>query len=74
VAFSRSGTAEQPGCIVIMSNGDQGEKSVAMGEGFAGKTWRDYLGHREETLTADEQGTVVVRCNSGSVSVWVLAE
>ncbi|MDU5837124.1 MAG: alpha-amylase, partial [Pantoea sp.] len=55
-------------------NGEEGEKSVAMGEGFAGKAWRDYLNHRDEILTADEQGTVVVRCNGGSVSVWVLAE
>ncbi|WP_159226506.1 alpha-amylase [Pantoea sp. 18059] len=74
VAFSRSGTETQPGCVVIMSNGDAGEKSVPMGEGFAGKVWRDHLGNREETITADEHGTAVFVCNGGSVSVWVVAE
>jgi len=60
--------------VVIMSSGDAGEKSVPMGEGFAGKVWRDHLGNREETLTADEHGTTVFVCNGGSVSVWVVAE
>ncbi|MCZ4058143.1 alpha-amylase [Pantoea sp. LMR881] len=74
VAFSRSGTEEHPGCVVIMSNGDEGEKTVGMGDGYAGKSWRDYLGHREEIITADEDGNAVFICNGGSVSVWVLAE
>lgn len=74
IAFSRSGTETQPGCIVILSNGDEGEKTVAMGAGYAGKQWRDMLGHRDETLTADKAGNMQVRCNGGSVSVWVLAE
>ncbi|WP_312241805.1 alpha-amylase [Pantoea sp.] len=74
IAFSRGGTDEHPGCVVIMSNGDDGEKQVEMGEGFAGKSWRDYLGHREETITCDENGSAQFYCNGGSVSVWVLVE
>lgn len=74
IAFSRSGTDEHPGCVVIMSNGDEGEKQVEMGEGFAGKSWRDYLGNREEMITCDENGSALFHCNAGSVSVWVLAE
>lgn len=72
VAFSRSGTEEHPGCVVIMSNGDEGEKTVAMGAGYAGKSWSDYLGHRLETVTTDEEGNAVFLCNGGSVSVWVV--
>ena len=72
VAFSRSGTAENPGCVVIMSNGDAGEKHISMGEGYAGKVWRDYLGHKSETLTADDNGSALFSCNGGSVSVWVV--
>lgn len=74
IAFSRSGTDEHPGCVVVMSNGDDGEKQVEMGEGFAGKSWRDYLGNREDIITCDENGSGLFHCNAGSVSVWVLAE
>ncbi|MGE9549819.1 alpha-amylase [Erwinia amylovora] len=74
VAFSRSGTEEQPGCVVIMSNGEEGEKSLLLGTDLAGRNWRDYLGHREETVTTDEEGKALFRCNAGSVSVWVLAD
>ncbi|NIF20374.1 alpha-amylase [Candidatus Pantoea multigeneris] len=74
VAFSRSGTEEHPGCVVVMSNGEAGEKTITLGEGFAGKQWRDYLGHREETVTLDEAGVAAFYCNAGSVSVWVLSE
>ncbi|PZD58400.1 alpha-amylase, partial [Pantoea ananatis] len=72
VAFSRSGTAEKPGCVVIMSNGEAGEKHIAMGEGYAGKVWRDYLGHKSETITTDDDGSALFSCNGGSVSVWVV--
>lgn len=72
VAFSRSGTAEKPGCVVIMSNGEAGEKHIAMGEGYAGKVWRDYLGHKSETITTDDNGSALFSCNGGSVSVWVV--
>ncbi|WP_017347062.1 alpha-amylase [Pantoea sp. A4] len=74
VAFSRSGTEEHPGCVVVMSNGEAGEKTITLGEGFAGKQWRDYLGHREEMITLDEAGVAAFYCNAGSVSVWVLSE
>jgi len=72
VAFSRSGTEEQPGCVVIMSNGEQGEKTVALGENFAHSQWRDYLGHREEIVSCDDQGNGQFFCNGGSLSVWVV--
>lgn len=72
VAFSRSGTEEQPGCVVIMSNGEQGEKTVALGENFAHSQWRDYLGHREEIVSCDDQGNGQFLCNGGSLSVWVV--
>ncbi|ROR14613.1 alpha-amylase [Erwinia sp. JUb26] len=72
IAFARSGTEELPGCVVVMSNGDEGEKVLELGENFAGKVWSDYLGHREEQVESDENGVATFRCNPGSVSVWVL--
>ncbi|PLR48293.1 alpha-amylase [Chimaeribacter arupi] len=74
IAFTRSGTDDLPGCVVVLSNGAEGEKSVALGVGLANKQWRDYLGKREERITTDEEGNGVFTCNGGSVSVWVLEE
>lgn len=74
VAFARSGTEEHSGCVVIMSNGEEGEKTLPLGAELAGKNWRDYLEHREEIVTTDEEGNATFRCNAGSVSVWVIAD
>jgi alpha-amylase len=30
IAFRRSGTEDEPGCVVIMSNGDYGEKMLKL--------------------------------------------
>ena len=74
IAFSRSGTDEYPGCVVVMSNGDDGEKTIHLGENYGNKTWRDFLGNRQESVVTDENGEATFFCNGGSVSVWVIEE
>jgi hypothetical protein len=37
IAFSRSGTEDDPGCVVVMSNGDDGEKVICLGKTTATK-------------------------------------
>ncbi|HKN03701.1 MAG TPA: alpha-amylase [Buttiauxella sp.] len=74
IAFSRSGTDEHPGCVVVLSNGDAGEKTITLGDNYGGKKWRDYLGNREEIVTTDANGHATFTCNGGSVSVWVMEE
>ncbi|WP_347253028.1 alpha-amylase [Leminorella grimontii] len=71
IAFTRSGTEDKPGCVVVMSNGDDGEKTIPMGEHFSGKSWYDLLGHRQEKVICDGEGKGVFTCNDASVSVWV---
>ncbi|GKX54325.1 cytoplasmic alpha-amylase [Leminorella grimontii] len=71
IAFTRSGTEDKPGCVVVMSNGDDGEKTIPMGEHFSGKSWYDLLGHRQEKVICDGEGKGVFTCNGASVSVWV---
>lgn len=39
-----------------MSNGDDGEKVICLGENYGNKTWRDFLGNREETVTTAADG------------------
>lgn len=74
IAFSRSGTEDDPGCVVVMSNGDDGEKTLHLGDNYGQKTWRDFLGNREETVTTNEQGEGTFTCQGGSVSVWVIVD
>ena len=74
IAFIRHGTDEQPGCIVIVANGAEAEKTVDLGPDHAGAGFRDFLTHCEEELFADDQGRVTIRVNGGSVSVWVRSD
>ena len=74
IAFSRSGTQDDPGCVVVMSNGDDGEKALVLGENYGNKIWRDFLGNRQESLITDETGAALFTCNGASVSIWVIEE
>lgn len=74
VAFSRSGTADAPGCVVVLTNGAESGKAVSLGNELAHKNWRDLLGNRQDEVTTDEQGNATFPVNGGSVSVWVLAD
>ena len=58
--------------MVVMSNGDEGEKTLTLGENYGNKRWRDFLGNREEIVETDGEGCATFTCNGGSVSVWVL--
>ena len=42
-----------------------------VGSHFAGKTFYDYLGNREEKVVIDENGNGTFFVNGGSVSVWI---
>ena len=44
------------------------------GENYGDKTWRDFLGNREETVTTAADGEGTFTCNGGSVSVWVIED
>lgn len=47
VAFRRAGTAEAPGCVVVLTNGGESGKTVALGADLAHTAWRDFLGNRQ---------------------------
>ncbi len=74
IAFIRHGTAEEPGCVVILSNGDKASKQVDLGLEQAGAGYRDYLGHCEDEIIAGEAGKLHLSVNGGSVSVWVRSD
>ncbi len=74
LAFIRHGTAEAPGCVVILTNREEARKTVELGPDAAGATFRDVLGHCEGEIVADGEGRLEARVPGGSVSVWVRAD
>lgn len=71
IGFIRHGTDEEPGCIVLLTNGDEDSKDIDMGPDHAGATFHDVLGHCPQDCTADDAGHVTLYVDGGSVSVWV---
>ncbi|WP_112547252.1 MULTISPECIES: alpha-amylase [unclassified Rhizobium] len=71
VGFVRHGSAQAPGCVVVMSNGGAAEKVVGVGIEHRGVTFMDFLGHHGETITIDDAGQATFPTNGGSLSVWV---
>lgn len=74
IGWTRAGDTEHlnSGIAVLMSNGDDGFKEMEVSNTFAGKTFIDILGNRNEEVTLDENGRGMFFCNGGRVSVWVL--
>lgn len=63
---------ENSGLAVVLSNGEEGFKTMEVGQKFAGKTFIDALAHREQEVLIDENGWAEFHCNAGSVSVWIV--
>ncbi|MEH7097445.1 alpha-amylase [Neobacillus vireti] len=61
---------EKSGCAVVISNGDDGEKRMYVGEDKAGETWVDLMDSRDEQILIEENGYATFPVNGGSVSVW----
>lgn len=74
IGVIRHGTADAPGCVLLLANGPEATKAVALGPDHAGAAFRDFLGHCAEEVTADDSGTVSLRVGGGSVSLWVRAD
>lgn len=72
VGFARQGTDHAPGCVVVMSNQDEAAKTFELGEHLVGKTFVDFLGHREDRIVVGADSKASFPTNAGSVSVWVV--
>ncbi|MDQ1858986.1 alpha-amylase [Chryseobacterium sp. WLY505] len=71
VAFVREGDEKHPGCIVILSNSEEGYKEIELGKEHADSVYTDFLKNRHEEVYTDKEGKAVFTVNPGSVSVWV---
>lgn len=65
---------EGSGCAVVISNGDDGEKRMFVGEHRAGEVWEDLTGSCEDSITIEEDGWATFHVCGGGVSVWALSE
>jgi len=76
IGWTREGVDEMPGsgCVVLLSNGDEGFKDMEVGKKFAGKKFKDYLGRRQEEVVINKDGWGKFFSPPGSVSVWVPIE
>lgn len=72
IGWVRLGCAEieRSGCAVLISNRDEGEKRMFVGEERAGEVWVDLTGTRDENISIEENGFATFLVNGGSVSVW----
>lgn len=74
IGFVRHGTADQPGCIVVMSNGDASEIVADVGLPNSGARFRDFLGHRHDEVVVGDAGRASFPVHGASVSVWVRSD
>jgi alpha-amylase len=73
IGWTREGDDEHPGsgCAVLLSNGDEGFKTMEVGKAHAGKTFIDYLGKYSGEVQIDQDGKAEFHVSPGTVSVWV---
>lgn len=73
IGWTRLGTDEKAGsgCAVLLSNGDDGEKRMSMGQHHAGKTFIDVTGGRLEKVCLDDNGEGLFFVNGRAISVWI---
>ncbi|GAB0157797.1 alpha-amylase [Chryseobacterium sp. Alg-005] len=70
IAWVRTGDHEHSGCVVVISNSEEGYKEIELGAEHAHAQYTDFLHQRSDTVTLDENGKGVFLVNSKSVSVW----
>jgi alpha-amylase len=73
IGWTRQGDPEHPGsgCAVLMSNGDEGHKTMEIGQEHKGRTFADLLGKHPAKVIINEEGKGEFYCSAGSVSVWI---
>jgi alpha-amylase len=73
IGWTREGTDDMgsSGCAVLLSNGEEGVKSMEMGQQWAGKTFIDFLKKHPAEVKINVDGYGDFYCASGSVSVWI---
>jgi alpha-amylase len=74
IGWTREGDQEHhnSGCAVVLSNHENAERQMFVGQQHAGKVFSDFLGNVNETVTIDEDGNGLFKVNGRSASVWCI--
>ena len=74
VGWIRKGNEEHKdsGIAVVISNGEEGVKTMSFGKESSSKSFYDITGNRKEIITLNEEGVGNFTVQGGSVSVWVI--
>lgn len=59
------------GLAVVISNGEDGEKTMSVGENRKGEVWHEITGSVKDTVTIDEEGKGRFLVKGGKLAVWV---
>ncbi|WP_290527233.1 alpha-amylase [Alistipes sp.] len=73
VGFTRTGDERHPdsGLALLISNGDDGEKEMSVGEAHNRETWREITGSFDEEVTIGDGGKALFKVRGGKLAVWV---
>jgi len=73
VGFTREGDdiREDSGVAILISNGENGDKKMFVGENHKGEVWHEITGDRKEEVTIDDSGNATFLVSGGKVAVWV---
>lgn len=70
IAWTRSGKDNGQPIAVILTNNQANSKRMYVGENWAGKEFKDYLGNNPSTVIIEEDGWADFPVAEKSVSVW----
>ena len=56
---------------LVISNGEDGEKTMSVGENRKGEVWHEITGSVKDTVAIDEEGKGRFLVKGGKLAVWV---
>ncbi len=71
IGWTREGNDKHSGCAVLISNGDDGFKSMEIGRRYAGRTFYDLLEKNPAQVKINDDGWGEFFAPAGGVSVWI---
>ncbi|MCD8081823.1 MAG: alpha-amylase [Bacteroides sp.] len=73
VGFVRTGDEFHPdsGVALLLSNGEDGDKVMNVGEAHKGEVWHEITGSMTDVVSIDDKGNGTFKVHGGKVAVWV---